>query len=199
DGIWGRRGATPFVLAEPYLGRPLTERGIDALILRYLAAFGPASPRDMQAWSGMRRLRDAFEPLRPRLRTFRGESGAELFDLPDAPRPGPDAEAPVRFLPTFDNVLFGHADRTRIVTAAQRPYLVADAALIVDGMVGGLWKIKAGVLTIRLFGPLSPDQESAVQAEAAALLSFAAGNAPVHAVEFAPLDKLVSGRDDPAY
>jgi len=93
--------------------------------------------------------------------------------LPDAPRPGADVPAPVRFLPTFDNVFFGHADRSRIVTAAQRPYLVADAALTVDGMVRGLWRVRDGALEVRLFASLSGAEEAAVHEEGAALLRLA--------------------------
>ncbi|MEU8229728.1 winged helix DNA-binding domain-containing protein [Actinoplanes sp. NPDC048967] len=173
DGTWGRRGATPFAQAEQLLGRPLEIRDVQDLVRRYLAAFGPASARDMQAWSGMTRLREVFEALRPRLRVFHDDSGVELFDLPDAPRPGPDVPAPVRFLPGFDNVLFGHADRSRIVAAERRPYLVVDAALTVDGMVRGLWKIRDGVLEVRLFAPLSAAERAAVEREGADLSRLA--------------------------
>ncbi|WP_433722559.1 DNA glycosylase AlkZ-like family protein [Actinoplanes sp. CA-051413] len=121
----------------------------------------------------MTRLREVFEALRPRLRVFRDDSGVELFDLPDAPRPGADVPAPVRFLPGFDNVLFGHADRSRIVAAERRPYLVADAALTVDGMVRGLWKIRAGVLEVRLFAPLSAAERAEVCREGAELSRLA--------------------------
>ena len=103
DGTWGRRGATPFALAGEQLGRGPEQRPVTELVLRYLAAFRPASPRDMQAWSGMTRLREVFEAM-PALRRFRSGAGAVLYDLPDAPRPGPDVPAPVRFLPMFDNV-----------------------------------------------------------------------------------------------
>lgn len=184
DGLWGRRGATPFVLAEDYLGRPLEERPIQDLILRYLAAFGPASVRDMQAWSGMTRLRPAFEELRPRLCTFRNEAGAELFDLPDAPRPSADVPAPVRFLPGFDNVLYGHADRGRIVRADQPWQLLSHAAITVDGRVRGLWRIRTtagtAVLTIRPFEPLTHEESAAVLDEGEAVLRFATPAADHH-------------------
>ena len=173
DGTWGRRGATPFALAVPWLGRPLEARPAPALVRRYLAAFGPASVKDMQAWSGLTRLAEVFEPLRSQLRVFRDESGTELFDLPEAPRPGPDVPAPVRFLPGFDNILFGHADRSRIVATERRPHLVVDAALTVDGVVRGLWKIKAGVLEVRLFAPLTAAERDEVSAEGAALSRLA--------------------------
>jgi hypothetical protein len=177
DGTWGRRGPTPFVLAEHWLGRPLQKRDVAGLAVRYLRAYGPASVMDMQAWSGMTRLREVFEELRPRLRVFRSEAGTELFDVPDAPRPGPDVAAPVRFVAGFDNVTFGYADRSRIVDAARRPYLMVDAALLVDGVVRGLWKLGAGGLDVRLFTPLSTAEEADVRAEGA-LLSGLAGVDP---------------------
>jgi hypothetical protein len=184
DGIWGRRGPTPFAHAEHLLGRPLEVRAVRQLVLRYLAAFGPASVKDMQAWSGLTRLREVFEPLRPELRLFRNDAGGELFDLPDAPRPGPDVAAPARFLPGFDNILFGHADRSRIVPVERRPHLVVDAALTVDGVVRGLWKIRAGVLEVRLFTRLTAAERDEVCGEGAAL-SLLAGVDP--AVRFVRL------------
>jgi hypothetical protein len=175
DGVWGHRGATPFALAEPHLGRPLAGRPQTDLVLRYLAAFGPASVADMQAWSRMTGLRPAFEELRPRLCTFRSAAGAELFDLPEAPRPGPDVPAPVRLLACFDNVLYGHADRSRIIAAEHRRHLLAEAMLIVDGVVRGFWKIKTGTLTVRLLAPLTAAEEKTVSEEGERLLTFAGG------------------------
>jgi hypothetical protein len=110
-GVWGKSGQAKYATLEAWTGRSLKHNpSIDEVVLRYLAAFGPASVMDMQNWSGLTKLRAAFERLRPRVVTFRDGTGRELFDLSDAPRPDPDVPAPVRFLGEYDNVLLGHAD-----------------------------------------------------------------------------------------
>ncbi len=143
-------------------------------MLRYLAAFGPASVKDMQTWAGLTRLRDAFERLRPGLLTFRDEHGTELFDLPDAPRPDPDTPAPPRFLPEFDNLLLSHADRTRVVPADLKGRTwtgnQAHCTLLVDGFLAGLWRLADGTLTVEPFGRLTKDQRAAVVEEAERML-----------------------------
>ncbi|MGI5164836.1 winged helix DNA-binding domain-containing protein [Spirillospora sp. CA-253888] len=194
SGTWGTGGATPFALAEEWIGRPLErDPRPDELIRRYLAAFGPASVRDFQMWSGLRRMDADFERLRPGLRTYRDENGVELFDLPDAALPDPDVPAPVRYLPDLDNVLLAHHDRTRMMTDERRKIVCRDAwvkaTLLVDGRVHGVWSIEhdrgagTAVLTVELFEPL-PDTAEAEE-EGARLLAFAAPDAD-HDVRFTP-------------
>jgi hypothetical protein len=131
-GTWGV-GGSPLQELGP-LGTPDTSR----LVGRYLAAFGPASVGDAQAWSGMTRLGDAFASLP--LAEFEGPDGTLLYDLADAPRPPADTKVPVRFLPRFDSVLLGHADRRRIIPA-DRPTagIVGVNTVLVDGCVAGSW------------------------------------------------------------
>ncbi|MFE3459621.1 winged helix DNA-binding domain-containing protein [Nocardiopsis aegyptia] len=195
DGVWGRRGPTPFVLAEQWLGGPLADRADpERLVLRYLAAFGPASVRDVQAWSGMTRLRSVLEGLRPRLTVRRDGDGRELFDLPDAPIADPDTPAPVRFLALLDNVLVGYDDRSRLVADHQRVHLMVHPPVTVDGFVRGLWRIErdketgAALLDVRLFEPLSPAEEDAVTDEGLRLLRFAAPDTAEHDLRSRPLD-----------
>jgi hypothetical protein len=180
-GLWGRSGQVALTTAEHWLGRPSEHTpSPDATVLRYLAAFGPASVKDMQIWAGLTRLRVAFERLRPQLVTFRDENGVELFDLPDAPRPDADTPAPPRFLPEFDNLLLSHADRSRVVPAelkgrswqGNQPY----RTLLVDGFLAGVWRQQGEVLTIELFGKLTKGRRDEVVREAERMLTVMAGS-----------------------
>ncbi|MET8575831.1 winged helix DNA-binding domain-containing protein [Streptomyces sp. NPDC005012] len=192
DGLWGRRGPTPFALTQDWLGRAPADAPDPArLVRRHLAAFGPATVKDVQAWSGATRLREVVEELRPGLREFRGEDGEELFDLPDAPLPAEDLPAPVRFLALLDDVVLAHADRSRLMTAERRRHLVVEPALLVDGFVRGLWSLARepdgrAELTVRLFSPLSRREREETAEEGAALLRFAAPEADRHAIRFTP-------------
>jgi hypothetical protein len=194
-GLWGRSGPAAHTTAEAWLGRPLaTDSTVDALVLRYLEAFGPASVMDAQAWSGLTKLREVFERLRPRLVTFEDEQGRELFDLPDAPRPPEDTPAPARFLYDYDNLLLSHADRSRFIDEAHRASFLWTAngppygAVLVDGMVRGAWKAttdrKAATLTVRVIQRLPRAAERAVSEEGERLLGFLAAGATSRAVTF---------------
>ena len=125
--------------------RRSTSAALDEMVLRYLAAFGPTSVMDVQAWSGLTRLKEVTDRLGDRVRRFRNEAGRELLDLPDAPRPDPDTPAPVRFLPDYDNVVLSHADRSRIVDddvkRVQRVDQVLPGTVLVDGRVAAMWSV----------------------------------------------------------
>jgi hypothetical protein len=189
---WGFPRVADFTLAETWLGRPLdTGEGTDALVLRYLGAFGPASAADMQTWSGLQGIKAVLEGLRPRLASFRDESGRELFDLPDAPRPDEASPAPPRFLPEFDSLLLAHADRSRVISVEHRPAVITKnlrirATFLLDGLAAGTWESKRSrreaTLTLTPFRSLSTRDAAALRREGESLLRFAEEDASAVAV-----------------
>ena len=195
-GLWGKSGQPICTTAEAWLGQPLAaEPSLDEMVLRYLAAFGPASVQDVQTWSGLTGLRETLERLRPGLPTFRDGRGRTLFDLPDAPRPDPETPAPPRFLPEYDNVLLSHADRARVVDEELRRRFVAENGIIstvlVDGFVGATWKLvrERGTATLRVqpLRPLAKSDAVAIAEEGNRLLHFLAVDAATRDVQVLPV------------
>lgn len=177
-GLWGANGPAALTTSRSWLGRPLDPApAVDDLVRRYLGAFGPATVKDVQAWSGLTRLREVLDRLRPELVVLAGEDGAELFDLPDAPRPAEDTPAPVRFLPEYDNLLLSHHDRTRTNPTGRRVPLppgngAQGGTLLVDGDWAATWKLTPAALVVTPFGPIPDADLAAVEAEGRDLLAF---------------------------
>ena len=188
-GLWGKSGPAVHLPADEWLGRPLDREpaagAVETLVLRYLAAFGPASVMDAQKWSGLTRLAGVFDALRPRLTVLYDEDGRELFDLPGAPRPPADTVAPPRFLAEFDNLLIAYAHRTRVISDAHATRVMRGGMILgtvlVDGVVAGGWKLerKRSPATLRLerFRRLTRAERVAVESEGEALVAFAAPDA----------------------
>ncbi len=196
--VWGHAGQARHTPAETWLGRPLDTGGsLAVMVRRYLAAFGPATVRDVQAWSGLTRLREVIEPMRPGLRTFHDEDGRELFDLPGAPRPDPEVPAPARLVPEYDNLILSHDDRTRILSEGDRKRLfsllnVFPGTVLLGGFARGMWRLgrsrDTATLTVELFGDRVPARDrDEVTAEAGRVLAFAAPDASVRDVRFAAI------------
>jgi hypothetical protein len=177
---WRFGGRAPFVLGEDWLGRKLAKPDPRQMVRRYLAAFGPATPGDATAWSGVGGMRQVFEAMRSELRTFRDENGRELFDVPDGLLPGGDVEAPVRFLPEYDNTLLGHRDRSRVIADEHRSRIYIGAGLmngtvLVDGFAVATWRIRDGELTLDPFRKLTKAEQKAIDPEADALREWLKG------------------------
>jgi len=198
-GIWGLSGQATHTSAETWLGQSLANSpSLEKMLLRYLGAFGPATIKDMQVWSGLSRLRETVELLRPRLRTFSNEKGNELFDLPDAPLPPAGTIAPPRFLSEFDNMLLSYSDRSRIMDEKYKPLVftingIIRSTFLIDGFVRGTWKIEqnkhSAALFIQSFEKLSPADHDALVEEGYKLLTFAAGDSLSHDVQFITLEE----------
>ncbi|GAA4472193.1 winged helix DNA-binding domain-containing protein [Phytohabitans houttuyneae] len=178
-GLWGQRGAALNVTVDRWLGtapEPQTPEAVDALVLRYLAAFGPAASADIRAWSGLSGLRESVTRLRPRLRVFRDERRRELLDVEDGALPDPRTPAPVRFLPAFDNAVLGFDDRSRIIDQEHRGLSVQGARFVlVDGRVAATWSVAGGVLRVEPLRPLTRRERAEVGAEAEPLLELHGG------------------------
>ncbi|MGS2589435.1 winged helix DNA-binding domain-containing protein [Streptomyces hebeiensis] len=189
-GLWRTRAGVRNVLLSSWLGReidPLPPDGSgpdgsgpagsdpvgQALVRRYLAAFGPAASADLRAWCGLAGLPAAVAAMREELVTFRDERGRELLDLPGAPRPDPDTPAPVRFLPAFDNAVLGYHDRGRIIDDTHRGLSVTGARLVlVDGRTAATWTVEDGTVRVAPLRGFSRSERAAVAEEGRALASF---------------------------
>ena len=199
--VWGRSGQTVVTTAEKWLGRPIGDpaasseagsvgsagSGLERMVLRYLGAFGPASVADVQKWSGLTRLREVVDRLRPQLRVDQDETGTDLYALPDAPRPDPDTPAPVRFLPEYDNLLLSYADPSRVIAPEHRSGLMSRNGIIpgtvlVDGTVAALYSArtvkKETTLEIVPVRRITRKQRSEVEREGGRLVSFLAPSSP---------------------
>jgi hypothetical protein len=186
-GVWGESGQSVHTSVAAWLGQPLSASPEpEWLVWKYLAAFGPATVKDIQVWSGLTRMDAIIRKLRPELIAFRNERGEELFDLADAPRPDSGTPCEPRFLGEFDNMLLSYADRSRILDEAYRRRVftsngIIRATFLIDGFVAGTWKLSSGskgdVLHIEPFRELTRQALSALAEEGARMLRFAGSNA----------------------
>jgi hypothetical protein len=182
-GFWSDNGRPRFVVER----RPLPEPAdAAALVLaRYLAAFGPASRRDVAAWAGVaqRDFAAAWEQLETV--SYRDERGTELLDLPGAPLPPASTPLPVRLLARWDQPLLAYADRDRILPPEVQPLkltLSGDPTVTVDGRVAASWQLQRARTAARLEVTPHVDIRRAgraeIRAEAERTARFCAPDAP---------------------
>ncbi|WP_405065588.1 winged helix DNA-binding domain-containing protein [Kribbella sp. NBC_01510] len=181
-GIWGKGGNPAMSTAELWLDSPVDPSPVvDDLVLRYLAAYGPASVADAQTWSGLTHLSEVFDRLDLRQYTD-ASSGRPLYDLPHITLPDESLEVPTRFLPEYDNLLLSHADRTRWIDTATRQRLtlqevLTKGSLLHNGQAKALWKLTKptktkSVLEIAPFTNLPRKTWQSIESEAHNLLTF---------------------------
>jgi hypothetical protein len=189
-GLWDRSGTARVTTLRAWLGiEALPDPEPEALVLRYLRAFGPASAADVRAWSGLTNLRPVMERVRPALRSYRDEQGRELLDVPDGLFADGTAVAPVRFLPEFDNVFLSHADRSRITGDGRWDARFARrGVLLADGLLAGAWRVAAAgsqaTLAIEPFVDLGANTRHEAETEARSLLRFLRPEDPGSVVQF---------------
>jgi hypothetical protein len=176
-GLWQKRGTGRWTTLDSWTGGGLKQGEVEDTVLRYLAAYGPASVSDIRVWSGLPGLRGVVDRLRPDLRVYHDENGIELLDLPDLPLIEEGTPAPPRFLPEYDNVLLGHSDRSRFFVEGVVPP-GWRGNLLVDGLFSGAWRVGSSgdgtSLEITLLRPVTKRQSREVAAEGERLLGFSA-------------------------
>jgi hypothetical protein len=143
-----RKGEAAFVLLDDWVapaGRHEREEGLAELARRYLHAYGPATPEDLAAWSGLS-LADARRGWR--------QLGDGLVSIPSvagpmwlpacAEAPHDAASSAVRLLPAFDGLWLGYRERDLLLPGSSRGRVypgggVIRPAILIDGEPVGTW------------------------------------------------------------
>jgi hypothetical protein len=180
SGTWEQRRADLYALAEDWVGpeRVTPEDGLELLVRRYLAGFGPAYKTDVADFAAVPIGKISQVLERIELRRFRDEARKELLDLPRAPLPDPDIPAPPRFLPVWDATLLVHARRTQILPEEYRSLVFNTKTphsvntFLVDGQVAGTWRCENGRVKLEPFGRIPRDAKTELDREAERLAAF---------------------------
>jgi hypothetical protein len=154
-------GRVTFVRPDQWIGPRRQIDGSEALqavLLRYLATYGPATHRDFAQWFAI--PPGAAGELLRSLSTELEEVDVEGYRawLPRA-RAADDAVAPresVHLLPHFDCYLIGCHPRNRLVHPAWAERVLAHGSagnrpvVLIDGMVAGLWQQETSGRTLEI-------------------------------------------------
>jgi hypothetical protein len=188
-GAWSFEHRTRYVAAgfdPPTPGaRDAADEALGMLVLRYLAAFGPATVADVAQFALVQRARvkAALGRLGDAVERLAGPDGVALLDVPGAPLPSGETPAPVRLLGMWDSVLLAYHDRSRVIPPAYRTLVTRRngdvlPTLLVDGRVAGVWRPVEGAIQAAAFHPLPDEVWEALADEARALLAVLADRGP---------------------
>lgn len=142
-GLLGRLCYGPgetWVAVSDWLGKPLALEGdLEALALRYLTAYGPATVRDFATWSGLPvpLARRGVDAVATESFEVDGEDFAAVDDLSGC--------RDLRMLGEFDAYLLGYQNRRYALAEEFRTRIhpgggMLRPAIVVGGRVVGTWK-----------------------------------------------------------
>jgi hypothetical protein len=169
-GCWKQPGGVVYQFVDTWLGRPLAEPDPQAIVRRYLAAYGPASAADVTAWSGVPGIAAVLEEMVD-LVHHTDAAGKKLVDLPGEDLVEAGTPAPVRLLGLYDNVWLSHAGRDRVTDPAKRKRWMGVngglcSTVFVDGWLEGLWRVEDGrPVVVELFRDLTVRERSELDHE----------------------------------
>ncbi|HEV3095822.1 MAG TPA: winged helix DNA-binding domain-containing protein [Candidatus Dormibacteraeota bacterium] len=181
-------GEPTYVLIEDWLAHPLSSSSPAApgeLARRYFAAYGPATPDDLVAWSGLpvAQARSAISMAMPALTQVEidGRAGLILKDrIKTLPQLKPAAPT-VRLLPAFDTYLLGYRSRDMAVPPAlerrlQRGGGWRHPAVVVGGRAIGAWALRKtgtrGEILMESLEPMTHAIREGIAAEVADIGRF---------------------------
>jgi Winged helix DNA-binding domain len=146
-GPWSFEDRSHFMAPRATAFRGDRAEAMAHLLRRYLQAFGPASPADMNQFTmmPMKAIRPGLDVLADELETHQGPDGKPLLDLRGASLPAEDATAPPRLLAMWEEILLAYRDRSRVTPPEYRTHVSrinGDTlpAVLVDGYVAGVWR-----------------------------------------------------------
>ena len=179
------RGSEPtYILLQDWVdqkhtGHSLSEEEAYAeLTRRYLIAYGPATPGDQAAWSGLplSKTRAAWQRIEGELLEVETASSSVWMLKTQASRLD-ELQVPfpvVRLLPRFDIYLLGYQKRNLVVSSQYAKRINAGGGIVhptvlVDGRIVGTWKSKREknhlVVMVEPFEWLVPEINVGLEAE----------------------------------
>ncbi|MDN5855963.1 MAG: winged helix DNA-binding domain-containing protein [Actinomycetia bacterium] len=152
DTAWERRTDVYHQLAPTVFdAEPVGfESAIEHLVRVHLAAYGPATRRDVAWWLGstLTPVDQAIDRLADEIVRYAADDGDPLLDLAEPPRGG--ADPGVRLLPEFDGLVLGYAppNRGRFAHPDHLDRLFATGnglmapTVLRDGRIVGTWQLR---------------------------------------------------------
>jgi hypothetical protein len=168
-----------------YVSLPV-EEAQTGLVRHYLRGYGPATPQDFAAWSGlpMQEVNPLWQKLKAELASIsiEGKKAWLLVDDLDELRGSSlKAKPQVQLLPIFDVFLLSYRDKSHLVEPAhyKRVYRKAgwlSPVVLVDGRIAGVWSHERHgsrlTVIVELFKKGSPDLRGSIEEATADLGRF---------------------------
>jgi hypothetical protein len=177
-----------FVRPDKWLGdwdEPNSEEALKTLVLRFIAAYGPATHTDFAHWWGIEPNKVGSIVISLASELVQVKFGGHLAwmrkqDVSDIVKMEPAGS--VRLLPSFDSYMMFYHPRELFVSEKHRRLIFRQEAgwispvLLIDGLAAGVWSQKKKgsrlEVTVKPFARLSPEQQTLVEDEARGLGGF---------------------------
>ncbi len=193
DKGWKSNTHTYYLFSDYFPGMDLNAvdpaQARETTVRQYLAAYGPATVKDISWWSGftmteVRRILQSLarETVEVEIPELKGSYVMLAEDIAALERFRPSRQPAVNLLPPLDPYLMGYKERERYLDS-EHYYLVFDrsgnstSTILVDGRVAGVWDFSdkpRPTVKLFFFHELEKTTLSVVQSTARAIGQFIA-------------------------